>query len=58
MRSDDVDTLQDLVNAATGWRTSANAVNVSLDMLTTRINGETVVLMWDETNSIWEIRTQ
>jgi hypothetical protein len=58
MRSDDVDTLQLLVNAANTWQTQASTQNVSLDILTTRINGETVILSWDSTNSIWEIRTQ
>lgn len=57
MRSDDVDTLQILVNAATTWRTTAIAQNVSITMLTTQINGETVILEWDDTNSIWNIRT-
>lgn len=57
MRSDDVDTLQLLVDAATNWRTQALAQNVSITILTTQINGQTVILEWDETNSIWNIRT-
>ncbi len=57
MRSDDVDTLQLLVNAATEWRAAGITQNVSITMLTTQINGETVILEWDETNSIWNIRT-
>lgn len=57
MRSDDVDTLQILVNAATDWRTAAITQSVSISMLTTQINGQTVILEWDETNSIWNIRT-
>lgn len=57
MRSDDVDTLQILVNAATDWRTAAIAQNVNITMLTTQINGQTVILEWDDTNSIWNIRT-
>lgn len=57
MRSDDVDTLQILVNATTDWRTAAIAQNVNITMLTTQINGQTVILEWDDTNSIWNIRT-
>jgi hypothetical protein len=57
MRSDDVDTLQLLVNAATEWRTAALAQNVELNILTTEINNETVILSWNE-SGYWDIRTQ
>lgn len=58
MKSADVHILQDLVNAATEWRSGASGAGVSLVMLTTQINGETVILSWDDSNSEWDIRTQ
>ena len=57
MKSDDVDVLQQLVNAASGWRTTALSVNVELNILTTEINNETVILSWNE-SGYWDIRTQ
>lgn len=57
MKSGDVDTLQQLVDAATGWRTTALTVNVELNILTTEIDNETVILSWNE-SGYWDIRTQ
>lgn len=57
MRSLDTNVLQQLVNAANGWRTTALAVNVELNILTTEINDETVILSWNE-SGYWDIRTQ
>lgn len=57
MKSDDVDVLQLLVNAATTWRNSALGQNVELNMLTTQIHDETVILSWNELG-YWDIRTQ
>lgn len=57
MRSLDTSVLQQLVNAANGWRTTALSVNVELNILTTEINNETVVLSWNE-SGYWDIRTQ
>lgn len=57
MRSGDIDTLKDLVNAAKEWRALANTVNVSLDILTTRINGEIVQLEWLPDYEQFGIRT-
>lgn len=58
MRSKDVPVLQQLVTAANGWRTTAASVAVSLDILTTQINGQTVILSWNESDADWDIRTQ
>ena len=58
MRSVDVPVLQQLVNAANGWRTTAASVNVTLDMLTTQINGQAVILAWNSTDNDWDVRTQ
>ncbi|UYL87527.1 hypothetical protein SEA_RICKROSS_38 [Streptomyces phage RickRoss] len=58
MRSDDVGLLQQLINAANGWRTTALSVGVELNTLTTQIHDQTVILEWDEQFSIWNIRTQ
>jgi hypothetical protein len=57
MRSDDVDVLQLLVNAATTWRANAKTQGVELDILTTRINGDIVQLEWDANTLVWNIRT-
>lgn len=58
MRSADVSILQQLVNAATDWRNTAASVNVSLDMLTTQINGQSVILAWNTSDNDWDVRTQ
>lgn len=58
MRSKDVPVLQQLVNAATDWRNTAASVNVALDMLTTQINEQTVILAWNSTDNDWDVRTQ
>jgi hypothetical protein len=57
MRSADIDTLKLLANTANDWRALALSQNVSLDILTTRINGEIVQLQWDPNMVMWEIRT-
>lgn len=57
MRSDDVDTLQLLIDAANGWRNVALTQGVEITIITTQIHEQTVVLEWDETDSIWNIRT-
>lgn len=57
MRSDDVDVLQELVNAATTWRNQALTKGVEMDVLMTRINGEIVFLRWDANLVLWDIRT-
>src|ERR1044072_3377946 len=57
MRSDDVSILQQLISAANGWRNTALTVGVEITMLTTQIDDQNVILEWDETNSIWNIRT-
>ena len=57
MRSDDVDTLQLLVDAATSWRQQALAQNVAIDIMVTRINGQVVMLRWDFERSLWDVRT-
>ncbi|QBZ72869.1 hypothetical protein SEA_FORTHEBOIS_37 [Streptomyces phage Forthebois] len=57
MRSDDVSILQQLITAANGWRNTALTVGVEIMMMTTQIHDQTVILEWDETNSIWNIRT-
>ena len=57
MRSDDVSILQQLISAANGWRNTALTVGVEITMLTTQIHDQNVILEWDETNSIWNIRT-
>lgn len=57
MKSDDVDTLQILVNAATTWRNAALGQSVQLDVLVTRINGEIVLLQWNPELVLWHIRT-
>lgn len=56
MRSDDVDTLGVLISAANGWRTAALAENVELNILTTEINNELVILSWNEAG-YWDVRT-
>ena len=58
MMSSDVDTLQLLVDNATQWRTLALTVNVELNIITTQINNQDVILAWDETAGMWNIRTQ
>lgn len=58
MRSDDVDTLQLLVNAATDWRTAALVVGVEVNIITTQINDQDVILSWNGDLNIWDIRTQ
>lgn len=57
MRSDDVDTLGILIGAANSWRTAALAEGVEINILTTEINNETVILAWNEAG-YWDIRTQ
>lgn len=58
VRSDDVDTLQILVDAANGWQTAAAAHNVVLTIVTASINGKIVKLFWDETAGIWDITAE
>lgn len=57
MRSLDADILKQLITAANGWRTTALTVSVELNVLTTQINDETVILSWNEAG-YWDIRTQ
>lgn len=57
MKAADIAILQQLVTAANGWRTAALDANVELNIITSEIKGQRVVLSWDETNSTWDIRT-
>lgn len=58
MRSDDVDVLQLLVNAAMGWQTTANAQGVNVDILKVSINGKPVTLAWNSVTLIWDITAE
>lgn len=57
MKSEDISTLQQLVNAANGWRDTALTVGVEINIITSDIRGQTVILSWDNTNTTWDIRT-
>lgn len=57
MKSEDISTLQQLVNAANGWRNTALTVGVEINIITSDIRGQTVILSWDNTNTTWDIRT-
>lgn len=58
VRSDDVDTLQLLVNAANNWQTTASGQNVVLTVITATINDKVVKLYWDATAGIWDITAE
>lgn len=58
MRSDDVDTLQLLVNAANGWQTSAQGQGVTIDVLKVSINGKPVTLAWNSVDLVWDITAE
>ena len=55
MKASDIPILQQLVTAANDWRALGITVGVEINILTTQIHDETVVLAWDETNSEWLI---
>lgn len=57
MRSEDISKLQQLVNAAFTWRTSALAVGVEINILNCQINSQNVVLNWNEQYKTWDIVT-
>ena len=57
MKAADISILQQLVNAANGWRNSALTVGVELNIITSEIKDQVVVLTWDATNSTWDIKT-
>lgn len=58
MKASDIPILQQLVTAANDWRALGMTVGVELNILTTQIHDQTVILAWDETESIWIISTQ
>ena len=55
MKASDIPILQQLVTAANGWRTTAFNVGVEINIITTQIHDQNVVLSWDETEGIWLI---
>lgn len=58
MKSDDIDVLQALVTAANDWRATGLTANVEVNIITTEINNETVILSWNTDTNNWDIRTQ
>lgn len=58
MRASDISILQQLVTAANDWRSLGITVGVELNILTTQIHDQTVILAWDESESEWIISTQ
>lgn len=57
MRSDDIPKLQQLVDAASDWRTAALNVGVEINIINSQINSQNVVLNWNAQYETWDIVT-